>query len=500
MTTQTATTAIQLRPDLLPHVLCDLEEFLHSQAIESYLVGGTVRDNLLGRPTDDVDIAVRADAHEVGKGLADRMGGRFVSLDEGFDIARVVISVEGRRSYIDLSSYDSDISADLSRRDFTADAMAVPLAGKHNAEWKLIDPHGGCTDTQNRVLRSVSKNVFQADPARLMRAVRLAATLKFSLHSETATQIRVDSHMVNSVSPERVREELLKTLAEDGARDSIRLLDDLGLLSCVIPELEETRGVSQPKEHHWNVFDHMVETVNYLEQILDQRPADRVISQHMPSFAGMRDHFAEEVSDGHNRRTLLKLTGLLHDIAKPRTKTIEESGRMRFFGHSEEGAHIVGSVLRRLRFGKRGIRLVTTMIRHHLRPTQMAQGDALPTSRAVNRYFRDLGEAALDTLYLNMADFLGARGPDLTETQMHEHSKVFAHILEVGLQSGSTHTTAARLINGNDIMAEFKLTPGPIVGQLLSAVTEAEASSKLTTREEALELAGTHLKSGGTRA
>ena len=130
----------------------------------------------------------------------------------------------------------------------------------------------------------------------------------------------------------------------------------------------------------------------------------------------------------------------------------------------------------------------------------MAQDDALPTARAVHRYFRDLDEAALDTLYLNMADFLAARGPELTETQMAEQARVFAHILKVGSQPGATRPPAARLIDGNDIMAEFGLTPGPLVGSLLAAVAEAEAGSKLTTREEALELARARLESGGASA
>ncbi len=500
MTTRTSTIDIQLNADHLPHVLREVEEFLHGQAIEAYLVGGTVRDSLLGRPTEDIDVGVRAEAHEVGRGLADRLGGHFVSLDEDFDTARVVVSAGGRRSYIDLTSYDSSIVADLARRDFTVDAMAVALPGVHTGDCKLIDPHGGHADARDRVLRSVASDVFQADPGRLMRAVRLSASLKFSLDPDTAAQIRSDSQLVHLVSPERVREELLKTLAEDGARDSVRLLDDLGLLPCVIPELDDARDVVQPKEHHWNVFDHMVETVGYLEQILGQRPADWIVSRLMPSFEGMEEHFAEEVTDGHTRRTLVKLTGLLHDIAKPATKTIEESGRIRFFGHADEGARIVGAVMRRLRFGRRGIRLAKTMVRHHLRPRQMAQGDALPTARAVHRYFRDLHEAALDTLYLNMADFLAARGPELTETQMAEQSRVFAHVLKVGLQSGTTPTPVARLIDGDDIMAEFELSPGPLVGSLLAAVAEAEASSRLSTREEALELARTRLKSGGARA
>jgi len=473
---------------------------LRGQDVEAYLVGGAVRDGLLGMATKDIDVAVRADAHLVGRGLADQLGGHFVSLDETFDTTRVVVLAEGRRYSVDLASFDSSIDADLARRDFTVDAMAVSLRDALSGQWKLMDPHGGRVDAQNRTIRAVGSDVFRADPARMMRAVRLAASLKFSLDSDTAALIRRDAGMVLSVSPERVREELLQTLAEEGARDSVRLLDELGLLSCVIPELDDARGVAQPKEHHWNVFDHMVESVGYVEQILGQGHADNMVVRLLPRFEGMEEHFANEVTDGHTRRTMLKLTALLHDVAKPATKTIEPSGRMRFFGHADEGARIAGGILRRLRVGRRGVKLATTMIRHHLRPRQMAQDGALPTRRAVVRYFRDLGDAALDTLYLNMSDFLAARGPGLTEGQMAEQSKVIARILDIGLQSEGAPQPVQQLIDGNDVMAEFGLDPGPLVGMLLSAVAEAEATGRLNTREEALDLARRRLKSGGVRA
>ena len=130
----------------------------------------------------------------------------------------------------------------------------------------------------------------------------------------------------------------------------------------------------------------------------------------------------------------------------------------------------------------------------------MGQDGALPTRRAVVRYFRDLGDAALDTLYLNVSDFLAARGPGLTEGQMAEQSKVIARILDIGLQSEGAPQPVQQLIDGNDVMAEFGLDPGPLVGMLLSAVAEAEATGRLNTREEALDLARRRLKSGGVRA
>ena len=189
--------------------------------------------------------------------------------------------------------------------------------------------------------------------------------------------------MLNRSSPERVRDELLKIFAAPGVMSSIRTLDDLDLLSVVFPELDEAREVTQPKEHYWDVFNHCVETVGRVEAILRfPHDEDDWVFGAIPSFSDMDSYFAEPISDGHSRSTLVRLSGLLHDIAKPATKTREENGRIRFLGHHKVGAEVVDEILIRLRFGTRGRQFITGLVRHHLRPKQMAEpgGDALATS------------------------------------------------------------------------------------------------------------------------
>ena len=481
-------------------ILGPAAELLSANHIEAYLVGGVVRDALLGRESKDIDLAVRADAHKFARTLADNLGASFVSLDAERDIARIVGNSGADVYVIDVARLDGDLNSDLARRDFTIDAMAVPLDAAMNDELTVVDPHDGRADLRERTVRAVQSDVFRKDPVRLMRAVRLAASLRFEIEPHTRDLIRGDAALINSSSPERVREELLRTLAEKGARDSVRLWDDLGLLSVLIPEIDESRGVTQPKEHYYDVFNHLVETVGFVEQILDGEDDGGFVQEMVPRFDGMTEYFASEATDMHSRLTLLKLTGLLHDIAKPATKTIEPSGRVRFFDHAKVGEEMAGVVLRRLRFGRRGVRLVRTMIRQHLRPRQMAANNELPTKRAVHRYFRDVGDAALDTLYLNMADFLSARGPDLTRDQMAEGCRVISHILEVGKNVEERADPVRLLLDGNDIIREFRLSPGPIIGQVLSAVAEAEAIGEVNTTEEAIRLATKYLESEGRGA
>ncbi len=475
-----------------------LREFFASRGIDAYLVGGLVRDAALGRTSRDIDLAVAGDALRIGRELADRMGGSFVLLDDGRCIARVALPDGGGTRFVDINPARDGILADLDRRDFTIDAMAVSLENTLGglSSQAVIDPHGGLADLRASVIRAIKPAVFMDDPARLARAPRLAAQLQLSIDSNTAAQIRRDAHLLATVAPERVRDELLKLLAEPGAMDSVRSLDALGLLCEIIPELADAKDVTQPKEHYWDVFNHLVETVGQVERIVQGQPAggDHVVDT-LPRFEDMDERFAEEVGDGHTRLTLLKLAGLLHDIAKPATRTVEATGRIRFLGHHSEGERMTRRILERLRFSKRSVRLLALMTRHHLRPGQMAREGELPTRRAIFRYFRDAGDAAIDTLYLNMADYLSARGAMLDEHEWSHYRAAIDAILCQGLE-GKSPKILPKLIDGHDIMEKFALTPGPRVGELLASVTEACASGEIETREEALRLVSSRLRSG----
>jgi poly(A) polymerase len=197
-------------------------------------------------------------------------------------------------------------------------------------------------------------------------------------------------------------------------------------------------------------------------------------------------HFDEEVSSGSNRRLLLKLSALMHDIAKPATRTVDETGRTRFLGHAKEGAATAVAVLERLRFSSREIRLVENLIYHHLRPAQMAN-DGLPTSRAVYRYFRDTEGAGIDVLFIALADYLATHGPKLDIEEWKQHNLLISFILAEH-SNQETKVLPVKLIDGHDLMDTFGLKPGRLLGELLAEVREAQAAQELNTREEALEL------------
>ncbi len=467
------------------------------------MVGGFLRDALLGRKSHDVDVAVAADPLLVGRQLADALAGHFFPLHEEHKAARIVLPAGEAVRSLDLLPLHLEIEADLAQRDLTINAMAVPierLVGERGPS--IIDPCGGRRDLDERIVRMVRPEAFRADPLRLLRAVRLCAELDFTLDPQTADVMAENASLLSQAAPERQRDELMRILATPRAAPGLRLADKLGLLEPILPEVTATKGEGQPKEHQWDVCDHSLETGVALDALLgSEKPADgrwarlwRELWGEMGEYPAVREHFEAEVSQGHTRAALLKLAALLHDIAKPETRTIEDDGRMRFFGHAPAGAARAAVVARRLRFSGAEVRQVEAMVKEHLRPLQIAQ-DGPPSRRALYRYFRDAGEAGIDVLFLSLADHLATVGPRLDWDDWRAHLGVVGFILAWRFQEEVA--PPPRLITGHDLMDALGLTPGPLVGRLLEAVQEAQAAGEVTTREQALALARQELERTG---
>ena len=390
---------------------------------------------------------------------------------------------------LDFSTVKGTIEQDLAQRDFTIDAIAVDLSqlGKDSTDVSLIDPFNGWDDLHRGAIRTVTETAFESDAARLLRAVRLAAELGFSIDKETEALIQRQSYLIARVAGERVREELLRLLTIPQTGHLLPYLDKSGLITAMIPELAQTKGIEQPKEHFWNVFDHSLETVIAVDFLLRQGAWEHTSEEVLaatPWSAELAQHFALEVSSGSTRRLLLKLAALLHDVAKPRTKAIDVGGRMRFLGHAKEGAIITTAILERLRFSAKEVKLMETMVRYHLRPGQMSQ-DGFPSHRAIYRYFRDTGEAGVDILFLSLADHLATRGPQLNMTHWQRHSQTVDYVLTQRFEQEAL-VVPPKLVDGHDLINIFGMSPGPKIGELLEQVREAQASGELATREEAL--------------
>jgi poly(A) polymerase len=470
-------------------LLTTVNNLLAEQGIKSYLVGGFVRDVLLERDTADIDFALAADALKTAPRIAKALGGKFIILDEASRVGRVVAgqAPSGGRWQLDFAAFEGSIEQDLGRRDFTIDAMAVDLSQLDQDDISLLDPFNGQADLKNRVIRAVSDTIFSSDAARLLRAVRLAAELDFTIDRQTEALIKQDCRLIAGVAGERVREEWLRLLSVPDTGRFLPYLDELGLLTAIFPEMALAKGVEQPKEHFWDVFEHSLKTVVAVDFILHQggwEYAGEEVLAAVPWSESLARHFAEPVSGGSTRRSLLKMAALLHDVSKPQTKALTEEGRMRFLGHAKKGAAVAREILERLRFSGKEVKLVELMINYHLRPGQMSQ-QGLPTRRAIYRYFRDCEEAGIDILYLSLADHLATRGPNLDLSGWREHTRLVDYVLTQHAEQEKL-VAPARLVTGHDLINIFNIKPGPRMGRLLEAVREAQASGELATREEAL--------------
>ena len=473
--------------------------------VAACLVGGATRDLLLGRPVRDWDFAVERDAIPLARATADRLGAAFFPLDEERDTGRVVaFAADGTRTFLDFAlRRGPDWRADLEARDLTVNAIALPLGASD-----LIDLFGGQADLDARLIRAVTERSFRDDPVRTMRAVRLASELGFRIEPQTAVWVRRDACLLANTSAERVRDELAKLLAQPNAFEGVRQMDELELLSQVLPEVAALRGVEQSGPHHWPVLEHTLLVLTALERILDasvQHPDEAVgiieetgapafvwsdMARALADFqAKLATHLTWPLGDERPALVALKLATLLHDCAKPQTRTVDARGRTHFYEHENMGASIAAERVRALRFTNVEVERVRVVIANHMRPQQLADAREGVTRRAAYRFFRDVREAGVDVLLLALADHIATHGPDVQPERWGRRIKATGELLAEYWARLAEDVAPLPLVSGHDLMSELGLPPGKRIGELLEAIREAQAAGEIATREAALALA-----------
>jgi poly(A) polymerase len=435
-----------------------------------WLVGGALRDRLLGRAVEDLDLVVAGDVRAAAKRLARATGAASFPLSDDFGAWRVV--ARDRGWHADLSPLRGDtLGEDLSLRDFTINAMAEPLGGGD-----LVDPFGGQADLAARRLRVVGERALADDPLRVMRLARLACELTLDVDDDALHAARRHAPALAGVSPERVFAELKRIVVADRALDGVALLDALGVLEVVLPELTALRGVEQTVYHHRDAFGHTLEVLERAIEI-ERAPAAVVADARVPAF------LAEPLGDELTRAGGLRLAALLHDVGKARTQTPAAKGGYGFPGHDALGAEMVRDVLTRLRASERLRAHVAGLTRHHLRPGFLVHAQPV-ARRAVYGYLKETGPVAVDTLLLSVADRLATRG--------RKHDEAIARHLEVARELlGSAldwheHGAPPPLIRGDELASELGLDPGPELGRLLAELAEAQYAGEISSKEEAL--------------
>jgi len=464
-----------------------------AQGIKLYLAGGAVRDLLLGRPVCDIDL-VCDDPLTFARRFAHERSLPFVMLDEERGVARVVAPGLD----LDFSAYRaagrasgrggaSALEADLMERDFTVNAMAVPLEAVMTGRLSpLIDPAGGEADLRAGLLRMVLPRSLADDPLRALRLYRLAAQYRFEIDPATREAAHAQAPRLGQVAGERLRAEIVRLLAVPclpELRDMAEAGDGGSLLGAIIPGVDDMRGVAQRGYHHLDVFGHALATVEGMEAALAS-PGD-----YFPCLEELAPYLAEAPL------WLLKLAALLHDAGKPETAA-PEGDHVSFHRHEESGEAIAESCTARLRFSRNEAQRLTRLVALHMRPFHLVRLLRLNelTERGVRRMIDAAGDDFPGLFLLAMADSLAASGPLKPTDAEALLADLFCRSARFLRDKLRPLRERPRLLSGHDLMAAFGLPPGPRVGELLEAVEDAALEGAVSSREEALALIAALLK------
>ncbi|MBI4730778.1 MAG: HD domain-containing protein [Chloroflexi bacterium] len=492
-------------PPLLDKVLAALPA---DQTV--YLVGGAVRDLLLGRAIHDFDFALARGGIPVARKVANALQADFYPLDPERDTGRVLVAEpDGTRTVLDFAAFRGpdpstgsgpSLDADLQGRDFTLNAIALDLRTR-----QVFDPLGGALDLREKRLRACSPSAFHDDPVRILRGVRLAADFGFRILPETRQAMKTAAARLAGVSSERVRDELFRILEGPAPAACVRALDILGALAVVLPELAGLKGISQPAPHVHDVWEHTLATLAALETILVALAPDYNPEKAADLFNGLMvlrigryrqqiaTHLSTPLTANRTPRGLLFLAALYHDVAKPHTKKEDDEGQLRFWDHDQQGAEMAGKQARLLALSNEETARLETVIRNHMRilfhGNRLLKDGKPPTRRAVYRFFRDAGPGGVELCLLALADMRATYDQTLSQETWAAALDVVRLLLENWYEKPAESIAPPLLVDGNDLMRELSLKPGPKIGELLEAVREAQAMGEVSTREQALELA-----------
>ena len=406
----------------IPHTVLDISRRLLKNGHQAFIVGGAIRDSLLGCQAKDWDVATDA--------TPDRIRDLFPEITS-FNLKHGTVTLVSKGRHFEVTTFrgtggfGANIEEDLAHRDFTFNAMAYDITHK-----RIIDPFEGKQDVKKKVVRAVVNPAerFQEDPLRMMRAIRFSLQLGYTVDPETLIAINSMAEAIDRVAKERIRDELLSILMVRKPSVGFNLMRKTGLLNRILPELLEGYKKRQNNYHRYTIYRHTIETV-----------------------------------DSIDRDTILRLSALFHDIAKPRVRK-KIKGRWRFLGHATVSADLAREIMTRLRFSNDRIARVTGLVAHHMFDYKQELSD-----RAIRRFIKRVGADNIsDLIALRKADDLAHGWGKIDENQIEE----FKNRINSQIKKSYPFTISDLAVNGNDVMNVLDLQPGPRVGQILNQLLE----------------------------
>ena len=463
------------------------DDFILKDINEGYLVGGSIRD--LGRQEfHDRDITIK-NAEEFAKKIAEKWDAAFVTLDCENKIYRVVL--RDKINYLDISELQGQsIEEDLRRRDFTINAIAYDLKAE-----KFIDVTGGLEDLKKGVLRHIKDENFEDDPLRILRAFRFMATTGFQM--TTVLEAALKKYLPLALKParKRISYELMKLFGGRYSDKALLKMDEFGLLEKLFPCVKEMKLVPPNTHHHLDLFHHVVETVRQIEVIYENIGPEE------------KEHLDSVDFGGFPRINHLKLAGFLHDIGKYSTWTIENgkcggkydrseclydkpecfgcNARHRFIKHDDAGSKMVVPFLKDLKFSKKQIEYISSMIKNHIYPSNVIIAPDL-NEKVMMRYIRKMEDNVIDNIVLAQADRLSARGIDVTDEMVSANINGLNKLLKFYLLKRESLKPLEKLLDGKEIMDILGINPSAELGRIVNLLKEAQINGEVITREDAI--------------
>ena len=448
-----------------------------------YIVGGSVRNAYLGLAITDVDIAVDGDAVQAARLVADRWNADIYVMDREREVARVFAERVGQTILVDFARFRGrTLDEDLRDRDFTFNAMAVDLRGDLAT---LIDPLGGSADLRGRILRLCAAGAIAADPIRALRAVRLSVQFSLKIHPEALTNIRRHAARLAETSPERKRDELFKLLELENVARALRIAQHLGLLAHCVPEIDklvELRSHKAPDTDAWSQTLKVVHRMNQILTAISNRRTDNTAASfdlgmlviQLDRFRSeLRQHINRRYGSGRGHQPLLVLGALAHMLGR-----IDQGGKGR------RTAETTRALAKRLRLsGQEEARLISMTVNY-----DRVNEAAAITDLERHRFWYALGESGIDAVLLAAASYLGTIGAELDHQDWLAMVERIIVLLDAWFNRRETLVYPEMLLNGSDIMDLLDIRSGPTIGELLTALREAQATGQVHSVTDARHL------------